>query len=83
MSIVFFGVGFVIFSIYLIFLIANIIYNGNKQQEENYPTLQNDVIDMDGIGNQGRVPTHTTIRTKKRKTKSYGNKERTKRWKSN
>jgi hypothetical protein len=83
MSIVFFGVGFVIFSIYLIFLIANIIYNGNKQQKENYPTLQNDVIDMDGIGNQGRVPSHTTIRTKKRKTKSYGNKERTKGWKSN
>jgi len=83
MSIVFFGVGFVIFSIYLIFLIANIIYNGNKQQKENYPTLQNDLIDMDGIGNQGRVPSHTTIRTKKRKTKSYGNKERTKGWKSN
>ena len=83
MSIVFFGVGFVIFSIYLIFLIVNIIYNGNKQQEENYPTLQNDVIDMDGIGNQGRVPSHTTIRNKKRKTKSYGNKERTKGWKSN
>jgi len=83
MSIVFFGVGFVLFSIYLVFLIWNIIYNGNKQQEENYPTLQDDVIDMDGIGNQGRIPTHTTIRTKKRKTKSYGNKERTKGWKSN
>lgn len=83
MSIIFFGVGFVLFSIYLVFLIWNIIYNGNKQQEENYPTLQDDVIDMDGIGNQGRVPAHTTIRTKKRKTKSYGNKERTKGWKSN
>ena len=83
MSIIFFGVGFVLFSIYLVFLIWNIIYNGNKQQEENYPTLQDDVIDMDGIGNQGRIPNHTTIRTKKRKTKSYGNKERTKRWKSN
>jgi len=56
MSIIFFGVGFVIFSIYLIFLIANIIYNGNKQQEENYPNLDNDVTDMDGIGNQGRIP---------------------------
>lgn len=56
MSIIFFGVGFVIFSIYLIFLIGNIIYNGNKQQEENYPNLDNDVIDMDGIGNQGRIP---------------------------
>jgi hypothetical protein len=83
MSIVFFGVGFVIFSIYLIFLIVNIIYNGNKQQEENYPTLQNDVIDMDGMGNQGRIPKYTTIRTKKIKTKSYGNKERAKGRKSN
>ena len=33
-----FGVGFVIFAIYLAFLFWNIIYNGNKQQEENYPT---------------------------------------------
>ena len=83
MSIIFFGVGFVLFSIYLVFLIWNVIYNGNKQQEENYPTLQDDVIDMDGIGNQGRVPTYTAIRTKKRRTKSYGNKERAKGRKSN
>ena len=66
MSIVFFGVGFILFSIYLVFLIWNIIYNGNKQQEENYPTLQDDVIDMDGIGNQGRVPMIRT-RVKSRK----------------
>ncbi len=64
MSIVFFGVGFVIFSIYLIFLIGNIIYNGNKQQEENYPNLNNDVIDMDGIGNQGRFPVEISKRRK-------------------
>ena len=60
MSLVFFGVGFLLFSIYLIFLIWNIIYNGKKQKEENYPTInikQDDNIDMDGIGNQGRVPT--------------------------
>ena len=59
MSIVFFGVGFILFSLYLIFLVWNIIYNGRKQKEENYPTIdvkQNDNIDMDGIGNQGRVP---------------------------
>jgi len=68
MSIVFFGVGFVLFSIYLVFLIWNIIYNGNKQQEENYPTLQDDVIDMDGIGNQGRFPVEINKR-KKLKTK--------------
>tara|TARA_B100002019_G_scaffold228643_1_gene201953 strand:+ start:701 stop:907 length:207 start_codon:yes stop_codon:yes gene_type:complete len=64
MSIVFFGVGFVLFSTYLIFLIWNVIYNGNKQQEENYPTLQDDVIDMDGIGNQGRFPIEISKRKK-------------------
>ena len=51
MSIAFFGVGFILFSLYLVFLIWNIIYNGNKQQEENYSTLQDNVID-----NQGRFP---------------------------
>ena len=64
MSIIFFGVGFVLFSTYLIFLIWNVIYNGNKQQEENYPTLQDDVIDMDGIGNQGRFPVEISKRKK-------------------
>ena len=56
MSLVFFGVGFLLFSIYLIFLIWNIIYNGKKQKEENYPNLGNtnsDNIDLDGMGNQG------------------------------
>jgi hypothetical protein len=64
MSIAFFGVGFILFSLYLVFLIWNIIYNGNKQQEENYPTLQDDVIDMDGIGNQGRFPVEISKRKK-------------------
>ena len=67
MSIVFFGVGFILFSIYLVLLIWNIIYNGNKQQEENYPTLQDDVIDMDGIGNQGRFPVEISKRKKSKK----------------
>ena len=86
MSIVFFGVGFILFSIYLILLIWNIIYNSKKEKEENYPNIniiENDNIDMDGIGNQGRVPAHTTVRTKKIKSESYGNKKRTKGWKSN
>ena len=59
MSIVFFGVGFILFSIYLILLIWNIIYNSKKEKEENYPNInitENDNIDLDGIGNQGRVP---------------------------
>jgi len=64
MCIVFFGVGFILFSIYLVFLIWNIIYNGNKQQEENYPTLKDNVIDMDGIGNQGRFPVEINKRKK-------------------
>ena len=64
MSIVFFGVGFILFSIYLVFLIWNIIYNGNKQQEENYPTLQDNIIDMDGMGNQGRFPVEISKRKK-------------------
>ena len=67
MSIVFFGVGFTLFSIYLVFLIWNIIYNGNKQQEENYPMLQDDIIDMDGIGNQGRFPVEISKRKKSKK----------------
>jgi hypothetical protein len=64
MSIIFFGVGFILFSIYLVLLIWNVIYNGNKQQEENYPTLQDNVIDMDGIGNQGRFPVEISKRKK-------------------
>ncbi|MDA9666460.1 hypothetical protein N9T48_00180 [bacterium] len=59
MSLVFFGVGFLLFSIYLIFLIWNIVYNGKKQKEQNYPNLdfnKDDNIDSDGVGNQGRVP---------------------------
>ena len=74
MSIVFFGVGFILFSIYLVFLIWNIIYNGNKQKEENYPSLdlnRFDTVDMDGIGNQGRVPKIKT-RVKSRKKKVNG-----------
>ena len=59
-----FGVGFVIFAVYLVFLLWNIVYNGNNQQEENYPTLnKDDIIDFDGIGNQGRVP---KVKKKKR-----------------
>ena len=59
MSLVFFGVGFLLFSIYLIFLIWNLLYNANKQKDKNNPNLgtsNSDNIDLDGIGNQGRVP---------------------------
>tara|TARA_Y100000004_G_scaffold193300_1_gene255542 strand:+ start:250 stop:477 length:228 start_codon:yes stop_codon:yes gene_type:complete len=69
MSIAMFGIGFLIFVIYVIFLVWNIVYNGNKQEKENYPTVSsiNDAIDMDGIGNQGRVP---MIKKKKRARKT-------------
>ena len=70
MSIVFFGVGFILFSIYLILLIWNIIYNSKKEKEENYPKInitENNKIDMDGIGNQGRVPMiRTRVKSRKR-----------------
>ena len=59
MSLVFFGVGFLLFSIYLIFLIWNVIYKVNKQKDKNnlnLGTTNSDNIDLDGIGNQGRVP---------------------------
>jgi hypothetical protein len=71
MSIVFFGVGFILFSIYLVFLIWNIIYNSKKEKEENYPNItitENDNIDMDGMGNQGRFP-GKIIKHKKVKSK--------------
>ena len=52
-----FIIGFAIFIIYVIFLVWNIVYNGKKQEKENYPRIKkiNDMIDMDGIGNQGRI----------------------------
>jgi hypothetical protein len=59
MSLIFFGVGFLLFSIYLIFLIWNLLYNVNKKKDKNNPNLgtsNSDNIDLDGIGNQGRVP---------------------------
>ena len=67
MSLVMFAVGFCIFLLYIVFLVWNIVYNGNKQQEENYPDVNKDtdIIDMDGIGNQGRIPVYTYKKKKK------------------
>ena len=57
MTLKMFIVGFFIFILYIVFLVWNIVYNGRKQQKENYPTLsKSDIIDFDGVGNQGRVP---------------------------
>lgn len=54
MSFGFFIVGFVIFSIYVFFLINTIFTQNKKQREENYPNV--DIVDMDGMGNYGRIP---------------------------
>ena len=43
MSISFFIVGAIIFSIYLFFMFYNIIYSNKKQREENYPNLDGKV----------------------------------------
>ena len=71
MSLLMFGIGFLIFVVYIIFLVWNIVYNGNKQEQENYPTISsiNDTIDMDGIGNQGRVPMIKTKKSSRKKIK--------------
>jgi hypothetical protein len=39
MSLGFFIVGGVIFSIYMFFTIWNIFYSGKKQRDENYPNI--------------------------------------------
>ncbi|SHF79183.1 hypothetical protein SAMN05444396_101413 [Flavobacterium segetis] len=40
MSISFFIIGAIIFSIYLYFTIWNIYYSNNKQRKESYPTVR-------------------------------------------
>ena len=47
MSISFFIVGAVIFSIYLALMFWNIVYSNKKQSEENYPN-----IDKNGMPNK-------------------------------
>ena len=39
MSLLMFIIGFILYSIYIVFLIWNINYNSKKQKEENYPEL--------------------------------------------
>jgi len=40
MSLSMFIIGFAIFIIYVIFLVWNIVYNGKKQEKENYPRIK-------------------------------------------
>ncbi len=73
-----FIIGFIIFAGYMVGLLTAIIWGHNSQRDEMLqdPELRNyydkvlnssNGVDMDGIGNQGRVPMH---RTKIKKTKS-------------
>ena len=55
MSYVIFGVGFLLFFIYIIFLIWNLIDNPNKSKKPEPKIEYDDNIDYDGIGNQGRI----------------------------
>jgi len=57
MSILFFFIGFVIFSAYMFFLIWNISFSTKNKIEENNPTIDEDnPVDYDGGGNWGRFP---------------------------
>lgn len=66
-----FIVGFVIFGIYLYLTIWNIFYSSKKQREENYPNLDGmgNVVDYDGIGNQGRFVIEPQKKKRRRKIK--------------
>ena len=79
MNIWMFVIGFIIFGGYMVGLLSAIIWGHNSQRDEmlNDPELKkyyDDVlnssngVDMDGIGNQGRVPMRRT-KIKKRKSK--------------
>ena len=57
MSILFFAIGFGIFSVYLFFFIWNISNNSKKQLGENYTDIEDvNTVDYDGGGNWGRFP---------------------------
>ena len=74
MSIGFFIVGFIIFSVYVYFLIWNIFTSNRKQREENYPTQFVDNVDMDGHGNYGRFPSEKKVKSEsRRKYKKFTN----------
>jgi len=55
----FFFVGAIIFAIYTAFTLW-IIFNQSKKQREEGNGTHYDDVDMDGIGNYGRVPNKKT-----------------------
>lgn len=79
MDIWMFVIGFIIFGGYMVGLLTAIIWGHNSQRDEMLqdPELRNyydkvlnssNGVDMDGIGNQGRVPMRRR-KNKKRKSK--------------
>tara|TARA_B100000900_G_scaffold258099_1_gene219968 strand:+ start:156 stop:395 length:240 start_codon:yes stop_codon:yes gene_type:complete len=77
MSLGFFIVGAVIFSVYVYFLIWSIFYHNKKQQEENYPTLDGmgESIDYDGMGDFSRFGPTETQKRKRSNKRSYKKKK--------
>ena len=51
----FFFMGAFFFALYVWFTLWIIFDQNKKQREENYPKIVDD-MDMDGIGNYGRIP---------------------------
>lgn len=47
MSIGFYIVGFIIFSVYMFFTMWNIFHSNKKQAEENYPNLNKKTVSKD------------------------------------
>jgi len=54
MSTGFFFVGAAIFAVYVWFTLWIIFSQNKKQRKEDYPNI--DLMDMDGMGNYGRIP---------------------------
>jgi len=77
MMTVMFLVGFIIFGLYLFGLLYAVYWGHNSQRKEmeqdpelrNYYSRHGMDMDYDGIGNQGRVPSHKKKKTKNRKFK--------------
>jgi|TARA_B100001093_G_scaffold456241_1_gene467081 hypothetical protein len=73
MSFAFFIVGAAIFSLYVWFTLWMIFDQNKKQREEGngtqgyYERHQPDSIDLDGMGDQGRIPYRPRVKAVKRK----------------
>ena len=81
MSFAFFIVGAAFFSLYVWFTLWIIFDQNKKQREEGngsqgyYERHQPDNIDMDGMGNQGRIPYSPAAKAPKRKKGSQSRKK--------